>query len=440
MRVLLLCHYNPYNAAMVTEHINAIIKYSVHDIFVYTDLVKNNGDLKLNVDLNCFDAIIIHYSIFIAIEQYISVKSRYQIAKFSGAKVVFLQDEYRFIDRSINAMHELGVDIVFTCVPEHSIQAVYPTQRMSGIRVINTLTGYPSDYLSTLNPIPLKKRCYDVSYRGRRYPDWHGRMGREKFEIGKQFQRHARKYRLRTNISSEENRRVYGSAWVHLIQNSRAVLGVESGASVFDFGGDIAARTETMRALLGKKKIKYDELRQRFFVEREDKIDLAQISPRLFEAICLRTMCILYEGNYSGILVPDTHYLSLKKDFSNIEHVCNRLCDDVFVAEITANAYADIAQGQTHTYRNFVRTLDQEIATIEKFRHGLHDKIIGAHSDRSQDQRETDALRETYDTSHPFNMVLYPHSLPYNLSNKFTRFMSSKIPWKLKSRIKFLIR
>lgn len=253
MKTLLLCNYDVYNAAMVVEHINAIVNFSRGDVFVYSDLVKNKGNLDLKVDLASFDAIIIHYSIFIAVEQYCSTRTRRQLADYKGVKIVFLQDEYRFVDRTIAAMKELKVDVLFSCVPEHSIEAVYPRATMGGIRVVNTLTGYPSEFLSVLKPIRLAKRKYHVSYRGRRYPDWHGEMGREKFEIAERFLRQTRGRGLRTNISCREKDRLYGADWVRLIQNSRAVLGVESGSSVFDFSGEISVRTETQRALLGRK-------------------------------------------------------------------------------------------------------------------------------------------------------------------------------------------
>ena len=42
---------------------------------------------------------------------------------------------------------------------------------------------------------------------------------------------------------------------------------------------------------------------------------MGQISPKMFEAISLGTVLVMFEGKYSNILKPDLHYISLKKDF-----------------------------------------------------------------------------------------------------------------------------
>jgi hypothetical protein len=44
MKILLLCNYDPYNAATVCDHINAFPFYSAHDVVVHSDLVKSGGN------------------------------------------------------------------------------------------------------------------------------------------------------------------------------------------------------------------------------------------------------------------------------------------------------------------------------------------------------------------------------------------------------------
>lgn len=373
MNILLLCHYDPFNASMVTDHIDAFAKYSRNQVFVHKTLLRNGGNLEDDLDLDWFDVIIVHYSIFIGVDAYLSLRSKMRLAKARAVKVVFLQDEYRFVQKSIDGLTAIDADIVFTCVPEQSIPSVYGDPALSRMRFVNTLTGYIPELLPVLPPKELKKRRYHVSYRGRRYPDWHGEMGREKFEIAKRFTAETRRSGLRTNISTRERDRVYGNAWIDLIQNSWAVLGVESGASVFDFSGEISAKTETTRSLLGKDGITYENLRQKYFAKAEGKIDLAQISPRVFEAISLRTLCILYEGSYSGLLRPNEHYLMLKKDFSNIESVVMSLKDPVFVSEVVSNAYFDVALNPRLSYKAFIQGFDGAIAEVaqKKYRGAL---------------------------------------------------------------------
>ena len=57
----------------------------------------------------------------------------------------------------------------------------------------------------------------------------------------------------------------------------------------------------------------------------ETRYDMAQISPRVFEAAALRTPMVLYTGRYSGLIEPGEHYIELKKDFSNVDAVLDRV-------------------------------------------------------------------------------------------------------------------
>jgi hypothetical protein len=156
---------------------------------------------------------------------------------------------------------------------------------------------------------------------------------------------------------------------VKFIRGCQAVLAVESGASVFDFDGAVAARTESFAALVERphpipalaKKPSYEMLRDRFFAGREDQIDIAQISPRVFEAIALRTLVIAYPGRYSGVLEPWRHYVPLDKDHGNMAQVAAVLRDPERVAEIITNAYAEIALNPAYGYGAMIQVFDERI-------------------------------------------------------------------------------
>ena len=361
MNILLLCNLDINNAAMVIDHINSFVLYSGHDVTVFSNLTDNFGNLPEDICLDWFDAVVVHYSLFVAIDAYVSAKTRYALKKFTGVKAIFLQDEYRFIDTTLKQIKFIGFDIIFTCVPTESIEKVYPQAELPGVARVNVLTGYVPSFLLTYPIIPLTKRKYDVSYRGRQYPFWHGKLGLEKWEIATKFKIDSKKFRLKTNISYKEKKRLYGSQWVDLLRNSRAVLGVESGASVFDFSGLISAKVDTTVDLLTRKKVNYNDIKNKYFPSEEDEINLAQISPRVFEAMALRTLCILYEGDYSGILKPWQHYLPLKKDHSNVSEIVKILLDNDRTAEIIVNAYAEIALNKKYSYAQFIEEFDMHM-------------------------------------------------------------------------------
>ena len=86
-----------------------------------------------------------------------------------------------------------------------------------------------------------------------------------------------------------------------------------------------------------------------------------QISPKFFEAIRLRTALVLFEGKYSDLVAPDTHYIPLKKDYSNIDDVFAKLEDFDLLESLTSRAYRDIVESGRYSYRSFVGEVDQLI-------------------------------------------------------------------------------
>ena len=74
------------------------------------------------------------------------------LRRYRGLKVLFLQDEYENTAATHDAIEKLGIDLVFTCVPQSSIRQVYPEERFGGVRFVPILTGYarqqPNDFMT----------------------------------------------------------------------------------------------------------------------------------------------------------------------------------------------------------------------------------------------------------------------------------------------------
>lgn len=390
LRAVLICNYDVFNAATVCDHINALTRYTRHHIFPLSRI----GEIPEDFPLESFDAVIIHYSIFIAIETYLGPKTRHRLAAFPGLKALFIQDEYRFVERTIAMIRRLGVSLVFTCIESSEWTKVYPAEKLPGVRFEKVLTGYVPFFLTIERPLPFRQRSVDVGYRGREYPYWHGPAGRQKLDVGKRFLKDARRYRLRCDIRFREKDRLYGRAWVDFLRRCRAVLAVESGASVFDFDGTISSKVEIVSALRGKQ-FTYEDARLSYFAGMEDKIDLYQISPRVFEAAALGTLLIMYEGRYSGIFKPWRHYIPLKHDHSNMDEVVRALRSDERCAEIVANAFAEIALNPAYSYEALVQRVD----TL------LDEESVDR--ERREAPFEFEELREKY----PFYLIENPHGI-----------------------------
>jgi hypothetical protein len=357
LNILLLCDYRENIAATVREHVDSLIGFSNHKIRKVSIL----GDLPPRLDLNYFDVVIVHYSLIACHNSYVSAQTRRALAAFRGLKAIFIQDEYRFVDATIAAMREIGINVLFTCVPECEIEKVYASERLPGVVKVNVLTGYVPEHLLSRTVLPYAERPVDVGYRARKVPAWLGELGREKYEIGRIFRDDAASDGLVLDISFREEDRLYGDKWIDFVCDCKAMLGVESGGSVFDFTGAIQRNVEAHERR--NPGVDFQTLKRLYFADAEGKISLNQISPRCFEATALRTLLVMYEGDYSGRMQPWRHYVPLKKDHSNHAEVIALLKDPMRATEIIETAYQEVASNPANTFRAFVTQFDKVISS-----------------------------------------------------------------------------
>lgn len=221
------------------------------------------------------------------------------------------------------------------------------------------MTGYVSESLLNQNSPLIKDRNIDVGYRGRKLGFWYGGLTYEKWDIVNKWNHYTLNENLRNDISYKEDDRIYGQNWLEFIKKCKVHLGVESGASVMDFTGEIE-RT------VSKHMQKYPDddffkVRNLYFKELDGLYKLNQISPRVFEAIALKTGLVLYEGEYSNILQPWRHYIPLKKDFSNIKEVISCIKDDDYLQNMVDLTYQEIGLNSQYSYKNFIENFDSYI-------------------------------------------------------------------------------
>lgn len=355
--VLLLCNLPELggDASTIIDHIVSIEKYSKHKIWMYSNI----GDLAPNLDLNKFDVIIIHYSICLLNNYYLTQHAKDQIRAYSGLKIVFVQDEYRKINHMIAQLQYLNIDVLFSCFPEIEIDKIYPVSKLPQVSKYNTLTGYVPTILCSLDLMPTEQRKIHVGYRARKLPFWYGELAYEKWDIVNQWKKHVERADICTDLSYLEKDRLYGSQWINFLSSCKATLGVESGASVMDFTGDLEKQIDFHQMKYPQDS--FFDVQAQYLLPHEGLYKLNQISPRCFEAIALKTVLILYEGEYSGILIPDRHYIVLKKDFSNISDVLKKITDDNYLKNMADITYNEIALNPAYSYQSFVKEVDKII-------------------------------------------------------------------------------
>ena len=126
-------------------------------------------------------------------------------------------------------------------------------------------------------------------------------------------------------------------------------LGTESGVSVSDFTGEIQRLAEAYAA--EHPQVTYAELRERFFPDEDGKIVMSVISPRCFEAAALRTLMIMYPGEYSRRLEPHRHYVVLNRDHSNMDEVLHTLRTPALATKIIETSYGEVALAKHNSYQ-----------------------------------------------------------------------------------------
>ena len=360
LKVLMLCYVYPFDANTIHDHCESFRKYSRHDYYYFNPVGKDKPQW---LRLDDFDAVMIHYSISTISGFYLRPSWIDALRAAKAHKIMFIQDEYRKVDEHVARMQLFGVDALFTCVPFAEVPKVYGQEKLPDTSIFCTLTGYVPEYLEKLQPDFDAPRPIDVGYRSRTLGFWYGELGQEKARIASEFVRHAAGSGLACDISAREEDRIYGKAWVRFLQSCRCTLGTESGASVFDFSGEIETRVKDY--LAAHPGAAYEETRELFFKNEDGKIRLNQISPRVFEAAACGSCLVMFEGEYSGLVKPDEHFIPLKKDFSNFEEVLAKIQDRRYIAAMARRAHQHLIVNREYSYQRFAEGFDR---ALDRFR------------------------------------------------------------------------
>ncbi|MCA9728773.1 MAG: hypothetical protein KC729_13870 [Candidatus Eisenbacteria bacterium] len=363
LNVVMLYDERWTHISTIQEHLDSFRKYSRNEFHYLPATGKwavSDDDLDRAFDLSLFDVVIVHYSLRVSLEDYFSEGIARQVERHRGLKILFIQDEYERTETSRRWMERLQFHVVYTCVPEDGRAAIYPPYRFPGTEFRSTLTGYvPETGDLDRFAMPLDQRALHIGYRGRILPFVYGRLGNEKYRIGVEVKRLAMERGMHVDIEVDDSKRIYGDGWYRFLGSARATLGTESGSSIFDFTGEVAeaiAREESR-----SPGITFEEMQERVLDRFESPVRMNQVSPKIFEAIRLRTALILFEGEYSGVVQPDVHFIPLRKDFGNIEEVFRKLEDLEYLSGLTERAYQDVIESDRYSYQRFVEEFDADL-------------------------------------------------------------------------------
>lgn len=347
----------------IQEHLRAFSSHSRHNYFFFP--TSDNPSWKMFDEyeyywpdawnLDRFDAVVWHYGMTAALPDFFSTIVGEHLARYEGLKVLFIQDEYESTHVIWDWIRKAGIHLVMTCTPPEGRELVYPPETHRGVEFIQTLTGFvPEDEGLDFFITPIEQRQTRIGYRGRILPFHYGSLGWDKFRIGRDVLRLAEERGIPVDIEVDDWKRIYGEDWYRFLGSVRATLGTESGSNVFDFDGTLKPHAMAAREA--------GEPFEKYFAEhlahREGFIKMNQVSPKIFEAIRLRTALVCFEGEYSGVIKKDEHYIPLAMDYSNIDEVFEKLEDVRYLKALTDRAYRDVIESGRYTYRGFVQKFD----------------------------------------------------------------------------------
>ncbi len=290
------------------------------------------------------------------------ISNRWKTAfrKFKGVKAAMPQDEYTHTNLIKQNLEELGINLVFTCVPPQYQRAVYGSL-VDRARFVRVLTGYVPESLEREDPPRLVDRPIVIGYRGRELAPTFGRLCRLKYTAARKVKERAQSRFIPCDIETSSDARLHGEAWANLLRRCRAVIGTESGSNVFDWD-------DKLRKRLGSSDSKWtdDTLWESEYNSHVKHLEGAtaimnQVSPRVFEAAALGTAMVLVEGEYSGVVKPHEHYIPLKADLTNVDDCLSQLNDVESLQAMADRARRDVVDSGKWSYRRFTELFDSAV-------------------------------------------------------------------------------
>ena len=323
--------------------------------YLYHDSALNIPDY---VKQTRFDAILLDVSFlwprWFGEERFRKHLSEYAfVAESDAFKLAFPQDDYDCHQLLDAWMCDWRVDVVFSVIAS-GCEVLYPRyHRVGDIRL--GYTGYIDERLLNWVPKALEDRPVDIGYRAKRLPPYFGRLGENKWTIGRDVAARAKDSGLRVDIELGDQGTLLGDAWLNFIGDSKFTLGANSGSSLLDPTGSIQRSVRTY--LTSHSGAPFEEVEKNCFPGLDGKYSFTAISPRVLEAALLGSAQILVDGEYSGIVKPGEHFIPIRPDASNFPEVLDAMADRPLVERMIRRCREAVLSVDALRYKNRARMI-----------------------------------------------------------------------------------
>lgn len=357
--VLVIYHRAPLTPWRSTyrSHLESLSRYSSHQCFHFNTARPSAPAYiaSLNPDL-----VVFHYT-FLAHRQvpedFAEHCKRVVFTKgMDCPKVLVPHDEQAHADLLVSFCRDFGISHVMTPAPPEEWRNIYRGLDFETTKFQRVLTGYIDDATVQRHAAwsaAERDRPIDIGYRSWSTGPYYGRHGMLKRQIGEVFAAAAVQHGLSTDISGRPQDAKLEEEWFEFLLDCRYTIGVEGGSSVFDYDGSIASRTK--QYLADHENASFQEVEAACFPEADGRFNYRLLGPRHLEAAVTRTGQALIEGEYAGALKPGVHYLEIKRDFSNLDHVVEMMKDEDLRLSMVERAYQDVVESGKFSYQSFAQ-------------------------------------------------------------------------------------
>jgi hypothetical protein len=257
-----------------------------------------------------------------------------------GKLVMFIGNEYALMDEKIAFMRNVRADMVCSQLPLEAAQYLYgESGAVKAVAMPHALN--PKRYRPIRRTGP---EIADIGFIGDIY--WPFIGDHERTDFIEWFEREGSTHGLTCDI---RRKRVGSAGWCKFLNGCKAIVGAESGTYYLNDRGKVLNRAR--RYNLQHPDAGFDEIFNMFYRDLPKGVSGKAISSRHFEPIGTKTCQVLMEGRYNGLLDPDIHYISVKRDLSNVGEAILRLKDETYRRAMVEQAYDHVMSAHTYAHR-----------------------------------------------------------------------------------------
>ena len=278
------------------------------------------------------------------------LRSAHWLRRRRGKLVMFIGNEYDLLDEKIGFIEAVGAEFICSQLPTPAARYLY--RECGGSRILSMPHALnPKVY----QPRGGTERPVDIGFIGDVY--WPFVGDRERTDLIEAFEQDGARWGLKCQIRKQ---RIARAEWAEFLNTCKGTIGAESGTYYLNDRGRLLAAAREYN-LLQRPEASFDEVFEKFYRGQPREVSGKSISSRHFEPIGTKTCQILLEGEYTGLLAPDEHYLGVRKDRSNLDEAVRRFRDEGYRQAITERAYEHVMAN--HTYAHRVRSVLAAVGT-----------------------------------------------------------------------------